>query len=194
MLDDAQAAARGVDQHFAHDAVFEDGVAVVGHGDCAGSFERRVVVENFAFERARRGADGEDPYRGAAFGSLHPARDLRRIVGRHGVGHGGDRGESAGCCRSSPGGDGFLVALARLAQVHVDIDEAGGDGEPLCIEDLGVWSRLQFARRGDLADPAVFEQDVFGSVDAGGRVDQMPVANEEAAHARTSLSGRVSAR
>ena len=48
MLDDAEAYARGGGERFAHDVVFEDGMAVVGHGHGACGFERGKVVERFA--------------------------------------------------------------------------------------------------------------------------------------------------
>ena len=48
VLDDAEAHARGGGQGLAHDAVFEDGSAVVGDGHRAGGLERGKVVDRFA--------------------------------------------------------------------------------------------------------------------------------------------------
>ncbi len=62
VLDDAEAHARGGGEGFAHDAVFEDGLAVVGDGDGAGGFEGGEVVEGFAFGSARGGGDGKDAH------------------------------------------------------------------------------------------------------------------------------------
>ena len=112
-----------------------------------------------------------------------------RVVDRSGVGHGGHRGEPARGGRGRAGGDGLLVALAGLAQVDVHIDETGCNGEAGGVEDLNIGSgravgRLQLAGRGDLGDAAVLEQNVFGTVDAGCRIDKMAISNHQCRHAR----------
>ena len=48
VLDDAQAHTRRGGQGLAHHAVFQNGAAVVGHGDGASGFERGKVVERLA--------------------------------------------------------------------------------------------------------------------------------------------------
>ena len=95
MLNDAQPHARRRGQGLAHDVVFEDGVAVVGDSHSAGGFERRIVVERLAFRSAGSSGNREDANHRAAFRRLHPARDLRRVVHRTGVGHGCDSSEPA---------------------------------------------------------------------------------------------------
>ena len=186
MLDDAEADAGCSGEGLAHHAIFEDGVAVVGDGDGAGGFERGEVVECFAFGTAGGCGDGEDADARAAFGGEHPAGDFGRVVDGNGVGHGRDGGESAcGCCGGA-GGDGFFVALAGLAEMDVNVDEAGCDDEAGGVEDFSTVGELEFAGAGDFGDAAVFEQDVFGSVDAGAGIDEVAVANDESRHARPS--------
>ena len=43
------------------------------------------------------------------------------------VGHGADGSEASGGCRRGSGGDGFFVLLPGLAQMHMQVDEAGSD-------------------------------------------------------------------
>src|ERR1700758_3062127 len=48
VLDDAEAYARSCCEGFAHDAVFEDGFAIIGNGYGSGGLERGEVIERFA--------------------------------------------------------------------------------------------------------------------------------------------------
>ena len=189
MLDDAEAYARGRGKDFAHDAVFEDGVAIVGDGYCAGGLEGRVVVEDFALGAASGRADGKDAHGCAALGRLHPAGDFRRVVDGGGVGHGGHGGKSARGSSGGAGGDGFLVGLAGLAQVDVNVDEAGRDGEAGGIEDFSAVGQLELAGSSDLGNAAVLEQNVFCGVDAGGGIDEVAVTNGDSAVMRGLLAG-----
>src|SRR6202012_4855053 len=103
------------------------------------------------------GGDGEDADGGVALGREHPFGDLGRVVHRNGGGHGADAGEAAGRGGRSAGGDGFLVALAGLAQMDVNVDEAGGDDEAVGVDDFGVLV-FGFAGGFDGGDLAVFQQ------------------------------------
>jgi hypothetical protein len=67
------------------------------------------------------------------------------------------------------------VRLARLAQVHVHIDEAGRDEGTRRIEDAGVRSREMLA---DRSHDAVAQQDVAHGVEGLRRIDDAPAANE----------------
>ena len=71
--------------------------------------------------------------------ALHDVAGHRgAVVHRLGVGHAADGGESAGRGRARAAFDGLGVLEARLAQVHVHVDEAGRDDQPAGVEDLGV--------------------------------------------------------
>ena len=82
-----------------------------------------------------------------------------------------------------PGLDGLGVLAARLAQVHVQVDQAGADDQPVAVHDLGP-GRVQ--ARPDPGDPAVVDQHVGGPVMAGRRVDQPPPLEQQLGHAATS--------
>ena len=73
MLDDAEPDACRGGERFAHDAVFEDRMAVVGDGHGACGLERGEVVQRFTFGSARGSADGKDANARATFGCEHPA-------------------------------------------------------------------------------------------------------------------------
>ena len=77
--------------------------------------------------------------------------------------------------RPGAAGDGFLVLLARFAQVGVHVDKTG------CHDPLpGVDGRAAaglFYGPGDLLELAVFDQDVHDLVKAAGRVDKAAVFN-----------------
>jgi hypothetical protein len=161
VLDHGQSHARRGGQGLAHDAVFEDGVAVVGDGHCAGGLDGRIVVDGLALRSARGRGDGKDANGRAALRRLHPAGNLRRVVHRDGVGHGRNGGESARRGRRRAGGDGLLVALAGLAQVDVHVDQAGRDGQAGGVQNFGAVGLLQLAGAGDLGHAAVLEQNVL---------------------------------
>ena len=69
------------------------------------------------------------------------------VVGhRVGVGHRADGGVAAEGGRPRPGLDGLGVLAARLAQVHVQVDQAGADDQPVAVDDLGPGRRPGRAR------------------------------------------------
>src|SRR5207247_5858986 len=75
------------------------------------------------------------------------------------------------------GRDGFLVLMARLAQVHVHVDEAGT--HPLAG---GVDHRRALRRGEPAADPrdlAVLDQHVLHGIDGAGGIDHPSAADEE---------------
>ena len=73
------------------------------------------------------------------------------------------------------------MPLAGLAQVHVQIDEAGRDDESAGIEFLGFGTpALNLVGRGNFGDAAIFQQHVHGRVDARRRVDEVAALDEQA--------------
>ena len=77
-------------------------------------------------------------------------RDGAGIVNRRRrVRHANDGSESAARRRRRAGGDGFLGRLARLAQMHVQINQPRTDHQPFDVQPLRVCRRL---RRGVASD------------------------------------------
>ncbi len=145
-----------------------------------------VVGEEAHAERVElphRGERGAGPALRDAAGGVHVAHRLRagaedgrddgRVVeGRLGVGHGDERGVAAerGGARARLDRLGFLVA--GLAQVRVQVDEAGRDDAAVRVEDaVGVESRP------DGGHDAVLDTDVGGPLT--GRVDDATAAHEQ---------------
>ena len=177
-------------ESFAHDVVFENRAAIVSDGDGASGFERGEVVSASPFDPRVAAAMGKTRTDAPAFGGLHPARELRRVIDGSRVGHGGDGGESAGGGGRGAGGDGFFVGLAGLAEMNVNVDEAGRDDQARGVEDFRAVFAFELAGGGDFGDATVFEKDVFGGVDACGGIDEMAVEEGERCHAAAFLCAR----
>ena len=80
-------------------------------------------------------------------------------------------------CGRGAGRDRLLVLLSRLAQVDVDVDQAGGDDHAgRDLEHLGA-VRRQVAT--DTADGAVLDQDVERAVPAVTGVDHASVLQQQ---------------
>src|SRR5579863_4458467 len=188
MLNHTEAHAGRSGERLAHHAVFEDGMAIVGDCDGASGFQRGEVIEGLPFGTACGGGDGIDAHVRAAVWGKHPAGDFGCVIHRRGIGHRGDGCESAGGSSGGTRGDGLLVALSGLAQVHMNVDQAGGNGETGRIENLGSVDGLELSGCADLGDATVFEQDVFGRVHTGGGVDQLTIANQNRVHCAPPLA------
>jgi hypothetical protein len=98
------------------------------------------------------------------------------------VGHGADRREAAGRGRGEAGVDRLRVLAPRLAQVRVQVDEAGAHEQAGRVEHLRIGAaRVQ--PLADALDETVAQENVPAGVDARGRVDQPAAAKEQpAAH------------
>src|SRR5438034_141986 len=119
-----------------HDVIMENRLAVVSEADRAGIFQCRKICESHAQTASCGRCDGENVHDCAAIWGLYPKVDLRTVIHWDGVGHATNGCESSGCGRSCSGGDGFFVFLSRLAQVDVDIDQAGRHDEAGGIKDF----------------------------------------------------------
>ena len=126
-------------------------------------------VKRFAHAAAGGRGDGKDAGAGVALRALHPARGLHRIVDRNGVWHGADGGKSARRSRRGSGRDGLLVALPRLAQMDVDIDQPRRNDQARRFHDLArlpVWQRQPICRAAQRRRP--------GRLSAAGRGSHPP--------------------
>ena len=122
--------------------------AVVGDGDNAGRFHGADGGQFLAGAAFGDGADREDVDHRAAARPLHDvAGHGGAVVHRLGVGHAADGGEAAGRRGARAGLDGFGVLEARLAQVHVHVDEAGRHDQAGGIEHLRLRRRRDSAPR-----------------------------------------------
>ncbi len=177
VVDDRHAEHAGVLERAPHQQRRRDRPAVVGERDAAGGLLLAELGELLALRPERDRADRIHA-RQLRFGRLleDELRDPGVVVDRVGVRHARDRRESAGDRRRRAGGDRLLVLLPRLAQVHVDVDEARGhDPAARHFEDLGALDRQVLA---DARDHAVLDQDIELAVPAIDGIDHPPVLQQ----------------
>src|SRR5690606_31017516 len=93
---------------------------------------------------------------------------------RHRVGHFEDGGHAALDRRPAAGVQVFLVLVARFAEVHLAVDDAGQDVQPGEVEHLGGEIRPEAA---DVGDAAVADRDV--ALGNAVLVDDHPAAQDE---------------
>ena len=99
------------------------------------------------------------------------------VVHRVGVRHAGHRGEPARGGGAGPALDVLLVLLARLAEVDVHVDEAGGHDEPPGVQDLVPGPGDDLGRGAD--DPPLLDEEVEPPVGPIRWVDEPSAFNEQ---------------
>ena len=177
MLAHDQAEGAGVAQRAPHHLAVRHRPAVVGEGHGPGLGEHPHLGELPPLQAAGDGAIGVDlDALGLTRAPLHEL-DQRHVVDhRPGVGHAGDACHPAGRRREAAGGDGLLVLVARLAEMHMHVDQAGAEAVAAAI-DHG--SSLRHAvgeeRRPEIGDRALRHQERTGAVEAALRVQQAGV-------------------
>ena len=169
-------AAEGLDvfQRAPHDAGVVHAVAVVAEDPHRrpGARHEAELGELGALEALGHGADRHDLGQAAGAAEVeHALGGLGRVGDGARVGHGEDRGVAARRSGGRAGGDGLGVLAAGLAQVHVEVDEAGQGDEAVGVEHLEVAARTH---RADLADDAVLDEQVgcLGAEQAGARISR----------------------
>src|SRR5215813_11967457 len=157
-----------------HDFVLQDGFAVVSYSDSSGALESGKIRELLAkaSHRSRRNRKHIDSR--ATFRVLHPAGDGRRIVDRRSIGHGADRGETAGRPRHGPRGNGFFVRLSGFAEMNVKVNETRCNDQAPRVEGF-LGRALEFARGGHFGDASILEQDIKVTIEVLRWVEQKAV-------------------
>ena len=135
-------------EHAPHHAAVHDRLAVVGERHRAGRDQRRHLGHHLALEAARRRGDREHARGRVLARAVEDEVGHRRVV-VHGmrVRHAGDRGEAARHRRAAARGDVFLVLLAGLAQVAVQVDEARRHPAAARLDHLRAATRRSPRRR-----------------------------------------------
>ncbi len=159
MLGDEAVEGLDVLQGPAHQAGVGDAVAVVGeHADLRGRVGHRADLgEALAGEADRDRADGLDvgvPGGAAERGDL--LDDPGGVGDGVGVGHGAHGRVAALGGGAGAGADGLGVLAAGLAQVGVEVDQAGQEHQAVGVDDLGSGG----AGGADLGDAALADEDV----------------------------------
>ena len=105
-------------------------MAVVRQRDDSGIEERADGSEFLAFQSLGDCPGAEDIHAGFACGFFFDPSDRRGAVGRGiCIRHGDDGGESTGGCGARAAGHRLFVRLAWLAEMDMDVDQAGGHNQ-----------------------------------------------------------------
>ena len=152
-----------------HQLVALHTVAVVGDGDHPGLGEGTDGGEGFAFHVDGDTAGREHVHDGVAFDHILDILDRAGIArGGRGVGHANHGGKATGGRTVGTGRDVFLMGLARLAEVNVDVDQPRAGYEIGAVDDLG----LLFVRGGkSIDDDAVLDEEIAYRIALVGRID-----------------------
>ena len=136
VVEDRQSEHLRVFDRAVHELVGLDAEAVVGEGDDARLLERAVWGELLALHADGDAAGGIDVDRGGGRDGFDQRDGAGVVHDGRGVGHAHDGSESAGGGGLRTGEDGFLVRLAGLAEMHMDVHEAGAHDEARGVDDL----------------------------------------------------------
>ena len=110
-----------------HHIVGENRLAIIGYRNCPGDGVRAAKSVSSLTQAAEgsRG-DGKNVCARRARRVPHPEGPFGGIVDRVRVGHGANRGESAGDGGAGAGMNVLFVFLARRPEVHVNVDQPRG--------------------------------------------------------------------
>ena len=163
-------------------------VAVVRNGHRARIAQARELGQVAAGAADRDAGDRQHPRVGSGRRVEHAGDQHRRINRRRRVGHRADRREAAARRGPRAGRDRLLVLLAGLAQVHVQVDEAGSDDESRRVQHGRAVGRFQAGP--GFGDAPVAEQQVERRVDAVAGVDQAAAADQDRCRHSPPLASR----
>ena len=109
---------------------------------------------------------------------------------RVGVGHAGEGGDAADRRRMTARGDGLLMLVARLAQMHVHVDQAGAEHATAAIDHRRVGRRAIVEQaRPEIDDRLAINQQRTFHVEPALGVDQ-PRIDESGAAGRRAVGKR----
>jgi hypothetical protein len=173
-----EAVGAGVLQGAAHHARVGDAAAVVGDGDAARGAQVGHLRELATGLTAGDGADGVDAHEPvvAPLGDDHLG-DGAVVVDGLRVGHRAHHDEAPGGGGAGARDDVLFVLVARLAQVRVQVDEAGQHPLARAVVHDGVTLPRRDALRGAAAhagDPPGLDHHVGRVVQSRTRVDHTP--------------------
>ena len=188
MLGDGASKRLDVVQRPTHETGVVDALAVVGeHPDPGtGAGHQPELGELDASQALGDGADRlhvDQPGRPAEV--EHPLSRLSRVGHRRGVGHRKDRSETTRGRSGRAARDGLGVLATGLTKVGMEVDQAGQQDEPGCV-DNGEPPPVKLgcsADRPDLGDDTLADEDVSLVVS-----QQVCALEQEVGHAAASVS------
>ena len=173
----------------AHHAGVLDAAAVISEGNGAAGDHVAHLGERLALEAARARTGGVHAAVAHFGGAGLDVLDHDAVIGAGvGVGHGAHTGETALGGGAGTALDVLLVLLARVAQVHVHVHQAGDEVLTGQVHDLGIGGSLQtLAHRRDLL---ALEGDVHNAVKPGNRVDHVCVLKQKGHYRHLQAAGK----
>ena len=163
-------------------------LTVVSEGDDASAGQLAGRRQQLARAVRADAAERQHPHRGRRLGLAEHGFDSSSTVDRRlGAGHRADGGEAAAGGGGGAAGDRLLVFGAGLAQVRLEIDEAGRDDEAGGVDPIGLDHHVALVRA-DARDPPVDDHDVGDTVLAERGIDDAAVVDREGAHDPASAS------
>ena len=152
-------------------------------GDQAGlldGLKDNPLPASFEIHFRDRGADRINPHAGVSGPLPDKCGNGGIIIYRFGVRHAGDRGETACGCRPGTTGNGLLIFLARLAQMHVHIDKSGDDPTAGDIYHLRFgWQITFFGNFAEGGNTAIFQEQIPGHIPLLDGIDNPAVFKED---------------
>ena len=167
-------------QRFAHDLVVQNRLAVIAQRHCASFLQCAIVAELFAQAPQCRRRHRKHVDHRAALLVLHPSRHCRRVVDRPRIRHRADGSKSARRRRRRSAGNVLLMRLSRLAQVHMQVDEARSHNQSFYVQRL--IGPIRFARLGNLHHEAIAQHHVGRRIQPSRGVNQMSALQQHRAH------------
>ena len=142
--------------------------SIIGKSSDSGGSQTADGCHLFTGETFAQGAAGQHMHDSIPFRQFPDILHLGGVV-RHGagVGHGNDRGETAGGGSHGTGADRFRIHFAGLAQMHMHVDETGGDHFAGQIQ----FFRFHALHGGFVHQDAVFDIHIAHFVDVVDGVD-----------------------
>jgi len=164
----------------AHEPIVLHPTSVVGERHGTGGDHVADLGERGALETLGDGTyriDVDDTLRG---GLLDEEGHLRATVAdRFGVGHRGDPGEPTMGRGPTAAGDGLLVFITGLPQMHVDVHQTGDQHLAGEVHDLGVRRLETLSHR---HDAAILDEHVTDGIKPCRRVDDPGTLKQQSHH------------
>ena len=187
MVHDGEAKHARVLQRAAHDLMVLDTMPVVGERDDARFVHRADGREFLARDAFRNRAGGEDVHArlGLRF-FQNPRHHARAVDARRSIRHAHDAREATRRRSLRPAGDSLFRRLARLAQVNVEVDEAGTNDEAARVDHFQVVAVLpRQTIEVNFFDLPIGQVNVADAINAIGRIDDVAVGDEGGGHGRS---------
>src|SRR6056297_592249 len=135
---------------------------IVGKTNATTLLQLSHLCQNFALHRPADRCDRIEISASLPVGLVDQVTGHRQVVvDRAGIWHAGQRGDASGCRRTGAADNIFLVLLARIAQVSMDVDQSRGHQQPARIDNLSITRSQIFA---ELSNQTILNANVLNRI------------------------------